>query len=54
MLEKKVEDVQAILAATLFRMLHVSIYKTDIFHAILCGCEIWCLMSREEKQIEGL
>ena len=22
-------------------------HKTDIFPVILCGCEIWCVMSRE-------
>ena len=29
-------------------MLHVPICKTDIFSVMLCGCEIWCLTSREE------
>jgi len=45
-LEKRVEWVQAILAAIQFRMLHVLIYTTDI-PLILCGCEIWHLMSQE-------
>jgi hypothetical protein len=43
-LEKRAGWVQAILAAIQFRMLHV-FYKTDIVPVILCGCEIWCLMS---------
>jgi len=29
-------------------MLHVLICKTDIVPVILCGCEIWCLVSREQ------
>jgi hypothetical protein len=49
--EKKVEYVHAILAAIRFTMLHVSIYKTDIFLVILCGCEIWCLMSSEGNRL---
>ena len=32
-------------------MLHVLIYKTDIVHLILCGCDIWCIMSREEHTL---
>jgi len=32
-------------------MLHVLIYKTEIVHVILCGCEIWCLTSREEHRL---
>jgi len=50
-LEKRAEWVQAILAAIRFRILHVLIYKTDIFIVILCGCEIWCLTSREEHRL---
>jgi hypothetical protein len=44
-LEKRAEWVQAMLAAIQFRMLHVLIYRTDIVPVILCGREIWCLMS---------
>jgi hypothetical protein len=43
--DKRAGNVQAILATVQFRMLHVLIYETDIFHAILFGCEIWCLAS---------
>jgi len=43
--------VQAILAAVEFRMLHVLSYRTDIVTVILCGCEIWCLTSREEHSL---
>ena len=32
-------------------MLHVLICKTDIVPVILCGCEIWCLVSREEHRL---
>ena len=32
-------------------MLHVLIYKTDSVLVILCGCEIWCLMSRKEHRL---
>ena len=42
--------VQAILAAIQFRMLHVLIYRTDIVPVILCGCEIWCLMTRTQTE----
>ena len=45
MLEKRAESVQEILAAIKFRMVHVLIYRTDIVPVILCGREIWCLMS---------
>jgi len=43
--------VQTILATFQFRMLHVLICKTDIVPAIVCGCEIWCLTSREEHRL---
>jgi hypothetical protein len=33
-------------------MLHVLIYKTEIVPVILCGCEIWCLLSREEHRLK--
>jgi len=32
-------------------MLHVLIYKTETVPVILCGCEIWCLTSREEHRL---
>jgi hypothetical protein len=49
-LGKKVQlEVQIILAAIRFRMLHVLIYQTDAVLVILCGCEIWCLTSREDE-----
>jgi len=38
--------VEAILVTFQFRMLHIC--KTDIVPVILCGCEICCLVSREE------
>jgi len=43
--------VQAALATIQFGMLHVLIYKTDIVPVILCGCEIWCVLSREEHRL---
>jgi hypothetical protein len=45
------EYVQAILATIQFRMLHVLIVKPDIVPVILCGCEIWSVMSREENRL---
>jgi hypothetical protein len=45
--EKRAEWVQAILVTIQFRMLHVLSYRMDIVTVILCGCEIWCLTSRE-------
>jgi len=48
-LEKIAEWFQAIPAAIQFRMLHVLIYRSDIVPVFLCGCEFWCLMSREEQ-----
>jgi hypothetical protein len=52
--EKKVEYVQAILAAIQFRMLHVSVYKKDIFLIIFVW--VWNLVScvKRRKQIEVL
>jgi len=32
-------------------MLHVLIHKTEIVPVILCGCEIWCLTSREGHRL---
>jgi len=32
-------------------MLHVLCYRTDFVTVILCGCEIWCLTSREEHRL---
>jgi len=32
-------------------MLQVLICETDIVPVILCGCEIWCLMWREENKL---
>jgi len=32
-------------------MLHVLNYKTAVVPVILCGCEIWCLTSREEHRL---
>jgi hypothetical protein len=32
-------------------MLHVLISKTDIVAVVWCGCEIWCLTSREEQRL---
>ena len=49
--EKRAGQVQAILAAIQFRMLHVLIYKPDIVPVGLCGCGIWCLTSREEQRL---
>jgi len=49
---KRVQLVQAILAAIQFRMLHVLIYRTDIVPVILCGGEIWCQVTI--THIEGL
>ena len=43
--------VQATLATVQFRMLRVLIYKTDIVPVILCGCEIWHLISGEEHRL---
>ena len=45
-LEKRAGWYQAILVAIQFRILHVLIYETDIVPVILCGREIWCLVSR--------
>jgi len=50
-LEKRTRYVQVILATIHFRMLHVLIHKTEIVPFILCGCEIWCLISREEHRL---
>jgi hypothetical protein len=50
-LEKRAGWVQAILATIQFRMLHVLMYKTEIFPFILFGCEIWCFVSREEHRL---
>jgi hypothetical protein len=50
-LEDRAGLVQAILAAFQFRMLDVLICKTDIVPVICCGCEIWCLVSREEHSL---
>jgi hypothetical protein len=33
-------------------MFHVLVYKTDIVPVILCGCEIWSLMSKEEIKLK--
>jgi hypothetical protein len=33
-------------------MFHVLIYKSDIVSVILCGCEIWSLMSKEEIRLK--
>jgi len=49
-LEKRAGYVQAVLVTIQFRMLHVLIYKIDIVGVILCGCEICCVMSREEHR----
>ena len=46
----KEQNSQAILAAVQFRMFHVLIYKNDIVPVILCVCEIWYVMSREENR----
>jgi len=35
------------LVAIQCRMLHVLIYRTEILPVMLCGCEIWCVTSRE-------
>ena len=48
-LEKGAEWDQAILPAIQFRMLCVLSIK--LVSAILCGCEIWCLTSREEHRL---
>jgi hypothetical protein len=32
-------------------MFYVLINKTDIVPVILCGCEIWSLMSKEEIRL---
>ena len=50
-LKKRAGYVQATLATIQFRMLHVLSYRTDIVTLILCGCEIWCLTSREEHRL---
>jgi hypothetical protein len=50
-LEKKAGYVQSVLATIQLTMLHVLIYKTEIVPFILCGCEIWCLTSREEHRL---
>jgi hypothetical protein len=50
-LEKRAGRFQAILAAFQFRMLHVLSYRTDIVTVIVCGCEIWCLASGEERRL---
>jgi hypothetical protein len=50
--DKRAGKIQAILAAIQLRMLHVLIYETDIVPVILCGCEIWCLRSREEQRLK--
>jgi len=46
----KEQNSQAILATVQFGMFHVLIYKTDIVPVILCGCEIWYVVSREENR----
>ena len=33
-------------------MLDVLICKTDVPPFVLCGCEIWCLTSREEHRLK--
>jgi hypothetical protein len=48
-MEKRAGYVQAIIATIQFRMLHVLIYKTDIFPVILFRCEIWSLTTREKR-----
>jgi hypothetical protein len=48
---KRAGYVQAVLVTILFRMLQVLSYRTDIITVILCGCEIWCLASREEHRL---
>jgi len=52
-LEKAAEWDQKILAAIQFRMLPGLIYRTDIVPVILGGCEIWCLMTREQRFCES-
>ena len=46
----KEQYCQAILAAVQFGVFRVLIYKTDIVRVILCGCEIWSVVSREENR----
>jgi len=49
--EKRAEYSHAIQAAVQFRMMNILICKSDIVPFILCGCEICCLMSREEHRL---
>ena len=44
--------MHAILATFQFRMLHLPNCKTDIVPVILCGCEIRCLVLREEHRLK--
>ena len=48
---KKSRLVQAVLTNIQIRILHVLISKIDIVPGVLCGCEIWCHMSREEHKL---
>ena len=47
-----IKDGSAIFATIQFKMFHVLIYKTEIVPVILCGCEIWSLMSIEEIRLK--
>ena len=51
MLEEKQDRCTAILASIQFRMLHLLACKSDTVPVILCGCEIWCVVSREEHRL---
>jgi hypothetical protein len=50
-LEERAGYVRMILAAIQFIICPVLSCKTDIVSVILCGCEIWCLVSREEHRL---
>ena len=49
----KEQYFQAIRAAVQFRMFHVLIYNIDIVPVILCGREIWRVMSIEEMKLKA-
>ena len=50
-LEKREGEFEAIFVVMQFWLLHVLIYKTDIFPVILCGCKIWCPKSQQEHRL---
>ena len=43
--------VQNLVSSSLSKNININIYRTIILPVVLCGCETWSIMSREERRL---